>query len=165
MFLSADTTTDDNGTTANINDSLQIPLSYNEMITQTSQAMSDAYNKMGYSRQIVRILLPRDSRSGQLGEYYENEAQTERGKSQEIKLVPTDESWQGGIMQVRFYPRGSHLRYTSWITNAYFFLRAPDKFSLALPGCIAHCERYLTTAVSHRSSDRCTAEDCGRSIS
>lgn len=95
---------DDTTTTANINNSLKIPLSYNEMITQTSQAMSDAYNQKGYSRQIVRILLPRDSRSGQLGEYYENEAQTERGKSQEMKLVPTDESWQGGIMQVRFYP-------------------------------------------------------------
>jgi len=100
MFLSADTTVDDTDTTANINDSLKIPLSYNEMITQTSQAMSDAYKKKGYSRQIVRILLPRDSRSGQLGEYYENEAQTERGKSQEMKLVPTDESWQGGIMQL-----------------------------------------------------------------
>ncbi|KAL3790029.1 hypothetical protein HJC23_011385 [Cyclotella cryptica] len=100
IFLSAETTMDDTGTTANINDSLKIPLSYNEMITQTSQAMSDAYNKKGYTRQIVRILLPRDSRSGQLGEYYENEAQTDRGMSQEMKLVPTDESWQGGIMQL-----------------------------------------------------------------
>ena len=79
--------------------SLTIPLTYNEMIAQTSAAMSDAYNQ-GFKRQIVRILLPRDARSGQLGEYYESEAQTERGKSAEMMLVPTDESWQGGIMQV-----------------------------------------------------------------
>lgn len=82
--------------------SLTIPLTYNEMIVQTSAAMSDAYNQ-GYKRQIVRILLPRDARSGQLGEYYENEAQTEKGKSAEMMLVPTDESWQGGIMQVYKY--------------------------------------------------------------
>jgi hypothetical protein len=103
LSAETNTATDKASTTAEINNSLTIPLSYNEMITQTSQAMSDAYNTKGYSRQIVRILLPRDARSGQLGEYYENEAQTERGKSQEMKLVPTDESWQGGIMQVSYW--------------------------------------------------------------
>lgn len=56
---------------------------------------------MGMSRQIVRILLPRDASSGQLGEYYEAEAETSGKASQEqMKLVPCDESWQGGIMQV-----------------------------------------------------------------
>jgi hypothetical protein len=83
-----------------VNDSLQIPLSYSEMIQQVSTCMSAAY-KMGMSRQIVRILLPRDASSGQLGEYYEADAQiTDRAKAQEMKLVPTDESWQGGIMQL-----------------------------------------------------------------
>ena len=95
LFLSAEPRTDETTKTA----SLTIPLTYNEMITQTSAAMSEAYSQ-GYSRQIVRILLPRDARSGNLGEYYEGEAQTEKGKSGEMKLVPTDESWQGGIMQV-----------------------------------------------------------------
>lgn len=83
-----------------VSDTLQIPLSYNEMIQQVSSCMSDAY-AMGMTRQIVRILLPRDASSGQLGEYYEAEAQvSDRAKSQEMKLVPTDESWQGGIMQL-----------------------------------------------------------------
>ena len=95
LFLSAEPSTDEKTK----NTSLTIPLTYSEMITQTSAAMSEAYSQ-GYSRQIVRILLPRDARSGNLGEYYEGEAQTEKGKSGEMKLVPTDESWQGGIMQV-----------------------------------------------------------------
>jgi hypothetical protein len=97
-FSSAEPTTTADSSDS-INSSLTIPLTYNEMITQTSAAMNDAY-KLGYTRQVVRILLPRDAKSGQIGEYYENEAQTERGKSSEMKLVPTDESWQGGIMQV-----------------------------------------------------------------
>ncbi len=64
--------------------------------------MSDAYRDGGgMTRQIVRILLPRDAASGQLGELYEAEAQTDgRSMNREIKLVPTDESWQGGIMQL-----------------------------------------------------------------
>lgn len=102
IFLSAEPTATDDEATAvadSINSSLTIPLTYQEMISQTSTAMNDAYIK-GYTRQIVRILLPRDAKSGQIGEYYEGEAQTERGKSAEMKLVPTDESWQGGIMQV-----------------------------------------------------------------
>ncbi len=83
-----------------VNNSLQIPLSYNEMIQQASSCISDAY-EMGMTRQIVRILLPRDASSGQLGEFFEADAQiTDRAKSQEMKLVPTDESWQGGIMQL-----------------------------------------------------------------
>jgi len=107
LFLSADsiateatsTPVDETGNTI-INDALQMPLSYSEMIQQVSACMSDAYEK-GMSRQIIRILLPRDASSGQLGEYFEAEAQTaDRAKSQEMKLVPNDESWQGGIMQL-----------------------------------------------------------------
>jgi hypothetical protein len=85
---------------SSLNDSLQMPLSYNEMIQQVSSCMSDAYNS-GFTRQIVRILLPRDASFGQFGEFYEADAQiTDRSKSQELKLVPTDESWYGGIMQL-----------------------------------------------------------------
>jgi hypothetical protein len=67
--------------------------------------MSDAYlSGRGATRQIVRILLPRDAASGQLGELYEAEAITnDGGRSmgrRDIRLVPTDESWQGGIMQL-----------------------------------------------------------------
>lgn len=86
----------------NINDKLQIPLSYNEMILQASQAMKDASSSTT-RRQIVRILLPRDASSDNIGVYYEATAQTSSNKmvdSESIKLVPTDESWQGGIMQL-----------------------------------------------------------------
>lgn len=63
--------------------------------------MSDAYEQQGMTRQVVRILLPRDASAGQLGERIEAEAETsDRTKSNEMMLVPTDESWQGGIMQL-----------------------------------------------------------------
>jgi len=105
LFLSteaaeASATAVDETTNDNINDSLEMPLSYNEMILQASQCMSDAYEK-GITRQIVRILLPRDASNEKLGEMFEPDAQTtDRAKSQEMKLCPTDESWQGGIMQL-----------------------------------------------------------------
>jgi hypothetical protein len=88
-------------TKININDTLQIPLSYNEMILQSSQAMTDAL-AAGKTRQIVRILLPRDASSDNIGVYYEAEAQTSSklNAAETTKLVPTDESWQGGIMQL-----------------------------------------------------------------
>jgi len=62
--------------------------------------MSDAYRTQGMSRQIVRILLPRDASSDQLGVQFEPDAQMDKGKNDEMKLVPCDESWQGGIMQL-----------------------------------------------------------------
>lgn len=62
--------------------------------------MSDAYRTQGMSRQIVRILLPRDASSDQLGVQFEPDAQMDKGKNDKMKLVPCDESWQGGIMQV-----------------------------------------------------------------
>ena len=77
LFLSAEITESSAAaTTAEINNSLQIPLTYNEMVSQVSECMSDAYEKEGLSRQIVRILLPRDANNDQLGQYYEAEAQT-----------------------------------------------------------------------------------------
>ena len=93
--------------TSSINDTLQIPLSYNEMISQTSLAMTDALTA-GKSRQIVRILLPRDSNNDNFGIFQEAEVaeslQSSNSNALNIadttKLVPTDESWQGGIMQL-----------------------------------------------------------------
>lgn len=90
-------------TTSDINDTLQIPLSYNEMIMQTSQAMTDALSA-GQTRQIVRILLPRAANNDQIGVFQESDAQTSNSNAlnaaETTKLVPTDESWQGGIMQL-----------------------------------------------------------------
>ncbi|EJK77005.1 hypothetical protein THAOC_01193 [Thalassiosira oceanica] len=81
-------------------DSLAVPLTYNEMVSQVADTMAMA-SEEGFKRQIVRILLPRDASSGKLGEMYEPQAETStRAKAQEMKLVPTDESWQGGIMQL-----------------------------------------------------------------
>ncbi|KAL9186181.1 hypothetical protein ACHAXT_005419 [Thalassiosira profunda] len=93
----AESTSTDSG---DLNASLEIPLTYSEMISQASQCMSDAYAQ-GIDRQIVRILLPRDAANDQLGQYDEADAEiSNRAKSQDMKLVPTDESWQGGIMQL-----------------------------------------------------------------
>mmetsp|Transcript_4653 Transcript_4653/g.8331 ORF Transcript_4653/g.8331 Transcript_4653/m.8331 type:complete len:377 (-) Transcript_4653:186-1316(-) len=85
-------------TTESINNSLEIPLSYNEMVLQASQCMSDAY-LAGLTRQIVRILLPRDANADRLGVQFEADAQTD-DRQADLKLVPNDESWQGGIMQL-----------------------------------------------------------------
>ena len=89
-------------TAAGINDSLRIPLSYGEMIQQVSSCMSDAYDATGATRQVVRVLLPRDAASQRLGSLYEAEANTDdrSAASREMRLVPADESWQGGIMQL-----------------------------------------------------------------
>jgi len=86
--------------TESVEDSLAVPLTYNEMVSQVADTMALASEK-GYKRQLVRILLPRDASSGKLGEMYEPQAETStRAKAQEMKLIPTDESWQGGIMQL-----------------------------------------------------------------
>jgi hypothetical protein len=80
---------------------LYIPLSLDEMVKQTSAAMEDAMLK-GKKRQIVRILLPRSSDNDQLLQYYESNVISEDGTplTLETKLCPTDETWQGGIMQL-----------------------------------------------------------------
>jgi len=81
---------------ASTTDELRIPLSFDEMVNQASSAMEDAY-KQGMTRQIIRLLLPRSATNDQLLQYYEDDAETGTG---EIVLVPTDETWQGGIMQL-----------------------------------------------------------------
>ena len=93
-----DETTDETTAPSNVNDSLEIPLTYDEMIKQVSSCMSDAFEQ-GITRQIVRILLPRDASNDQLGQYFENEVET-NDRTSDVKLVPNDESWQGGIMQL-----------------------------------------------------------------
>lgn len=77
---------------------LSIPLSWEEMVRQVASAMKEASEK-GTSRQIVRVLLPRDSSSDDLGKYIEEGFENSNSKG-EIALVPPDESWQGGIMQL-----------------------------------------------------------------
>ena len=94
-------------TTTDTSNTLDIPLTYNEMINQVSQCMSDAYEK-GNTRQIVRILLPRDAANDQFGIAIEAEADT-NDRNSDIKLVPTDESWQESlrlycfIMQIQIH--------------------------------------------------------------
>ena len=77
-------------------DNLFVPLSFDEMVRQSASAMKDAYEK-GITRQILRILLPRNADKDQLLQYYEADARTDMKNS---ILVPPDETWQGGIMQL-----------------------------------------------------------------
>jgi hypothetical protein len=77
-------------------DKLYIPVSFDEMVRQSSSAMKDAYEN-GVTRQMVRILLPRSPESDQLGQLIENDAEWDMRSA---ILVPPDETWQGGIMQL-----------------------------------------------------------------
>merc|ERR1712070_4268 len=83
------------GKTAEGQQPLAVPLSLDEMIRQASSAIQEAASR-GQTKQIVRVLLPRDASSTDLGNYFEGES-TMTGSQ---KLVPPDESWQGGIMQL-----------------------------------------------------------------
>jgi Domain of unknown function (DUF1995) len=97
---------------------VEIPLSWDSMIQQATLAIRDA-TKAGYTRQIVRLLLPRDKSNADLGRYMErnigdgggtlssSSSSSSYGSSttnpdnlENIVLCPTDESWQGGIMQL-----------------------------------------------------------------
>lgn len=90
---------DDNA--SNPNNSMVVPLNFNAMIKQASQAIIDA-KAQGVNRQIIRVLLPRDPNSGNLGQYFEDDIEVEGGArgAQDLLLAPPDESWQGGIMQL-----------------------------------------------------------------
>lgn len=68
------------------------------MVRQSSLAIEDAY-AAGITRQTVRVLLPRTRDNDRLGQYYEDDADVD-GTSQNSVLVPPDETWQGGIMQL-----------------------------------------------------------------
>jgi hypothetical protein len=65
------------------------------MIRQASSAVKEAAAD-GTTKQIVRLLLPRDSGAGDFGRYLEGGSVD----AKEVSLVPPDESWQGGIMQL-----------------------------------------------------------------
>lgn len=82
---------------------LYILLSLDEMVRQVSSAMEDAKAK-GINRQIVRVLLPRSADNDQLLQYYEQNVASPDGggvaAGLETVLVPPDETWQGGIMQL-----------------------------------------------------------------
>jgi hypothetical protein len=67
------------------------------MVKQSSSAMEGAYAK-GMTRQSLRIMLPRSADNDQLLQYYETDADS-ADMSQTV-LVPPDETWQGGIMQL-----------------------------------------------------------------
>lgn len=98
------------------NDEIRIPLSFEEMVNQVSNAMEDAY-KQGKTRQILRVLLPRSASNDQLLQYYEDDAQD---GDTDIVLAPTDETWQGGIMQLyrsASYTTQGLLRYVMSLRN------------------------------------------------
>ncbi|KAL7570932.1 hypothetical protein ACA910_002565 [Epithemia clementina (nom. ined.)] len=106
METVADTTqsssSSDNGSKSSVVVNPSVPLSWDEMIRQAASAMKEAAS-LGQKRQIVRILLPRDSASGDFGIYLESNAAADSSTLRDrasLSLVPPDESWQGGIMQL-----------------------------------------------------------------
>lgn len=83
-----------------INAQVTVPRSLNEMVTQVSNAVQTAQQSSpSCTRQIIRILLPRDAKNAQLGQYFENEIADDMN-TDSLTLVPPDETWQGGIMQL-----------------------------------------------------------------
>mmetsp|Transcript_17320 Transcript_17320/g.26237 ORF Transcript_17320/g.26237 Transcript_17320/m.26237 type:complete len:342 (+) Transcript_17320:93-1118(+) len=75
---------------------LSVPYTFDEMVQQASATMKAAY-ETGVKRQVIRVLLPRDPNSGQLGQYFEADAELDK---RDLVLAPPDETWQGGIMQL-----------------------------------------------------------------
>ena len=99
LFMSATEKTETESRSTNTDDrtdKLYIPISFDEMVRQSSSAMKDAYEN-GVTRQMVRILLPRSSENDQLGRMIEDDAEMDMRSA---VLVPPDETWQGGIMQL-----------------------------------------------------------------
>ena len=76
---------------------LAVPLQWDEMVRQAATAMKQAA-AAGQTRQMVRILLPRDRAANDLGQAVE-ELVSDDTLSESV-LTPPDESWQGGIMQL-----------------------------------------------------------------
>jgi hypothetical protein len=89
---SSNPSTDDTASTTvrKIVGDLKVPLTWDEMIRQVASACS----KSSETRQIVRVLLPRDAQNANFGTFYESDNESSS------MLVPPDESWQGGIMQL-----------------------------------------------------------------
>lgn len=83
-------------------ESIAMPLTFEEMVKMTASACEDAYAQ-GITRQSIRVLLPRDPSSGDIGLYFENDAVVGSGGrslQENLVLVPPDETWQGGSMQL-----------------------------------------------------------------
>jgi len=104
VLQSAETDTETGSTvekSTNPNFLITVPITFNDMIKASSQAIRDAKSE-GINRQIIRVLLPRDPNSGNLGQYFEDTVEVEGGSrgTQDLLLAPPDESWQGGIMQL-----------------------------------------------------------------
>jgi len=79
---------------------MYVPLSLDEMVKQVSSTMEDAMT-VNKRRQILRILLPRSSDNDQFGSFYEtNVIDPDPSTYIDTILVPPDETWQGGIMQL-----------------------------------------------------------------
>ena len=98
---STDTSTRDASADASTRPStIYIPLSFEEMVKQVSSAMEDAM-EAGKKRQTLRILLPRSSDNENLGQLFETDVvDPDPSVYVDTVLVPPDESWQGGIMQL-----------------------------------------------------------------
>ena len=75
-----------------------VPITYAEMVREAARSMKEAASN-GETRQIIRLLLPRDKTSGDLGKYMEASSMEEI-PMEDLALAPPDESWQGGIMQL-----------------------------------------------------------------
>jgi hypothetical protein len=73
-----------------------VPLSVEEMVRQVAACMKLASSD-GLRKQIIRVLLPRDANNADFGKYWEQDSTSMMANS---ILVPNDESWQGGIMQL-----------------------------------------------------------------
>lgn len=93
--LKSEETSSSSSASATAGETLNVPLSWEEMVRQAATAMKMAARD-GKTRQIVRILLPRESVSGDLGQLVEPAALDLK----RAVLVPPDESWQGGILQL-----------------------------------------------------------------
>jgi len=77
-----------------------VPVSFEEMVKQVSSTMEDAM-KAGKKRQVLRIMLPRSSDNDNLGTFFEtNVVDPDPSVYVDTVLVPPDETWQGGIMQL-----------------------------------------------------------------
>jgi Domain of unknown function (DUF1995) len=95
---SSSTSSTDTTTTRRV---VSCPQTLEEMIRQVTSAAKEA-SEQGMDRQIVRILVPRDAGSGDFGTFFEASLSSSTTTSQmnNVLLVPPDESWQGGIMQL-----------------------------------------------------------------
>ena len=88
----------ESGPSVDKTESLEMPVTFEEMVRDASAAMAEAYQS-GMSRQTVRVLLPRDPSNDQIGQQYESDANV-FGNTNDLVLAPPDETWQGGSPQL-----------------------------------------------------------------